>query len=95
MDVEQALLNTVIAFKLMSYSLDQLIRQSNILIEIVDELLKSIKKAQDKEYLSKTELDVLNETITRTLNVSKSFMENYNEFLTNQIDVEFEIDIEE
>ena len=76
-------------------SLDQLIRQSNILIEIVDELLKSIKKAQDKEYLSKTELDVLNETITRTLNVSKSFTENYNEFLTNQIDVEFEIDIEE
>ena len=75
-------------------SLDQLIRQSNILIEIVDELLKSIKKAQDKEYLSKTELDVLNETIRRTLNVSKSFMENYNEFLTNQIDVEFEIDIE-
>ena len=76
-------------------SLDQLIRQSNILIEIVDELLKSIKKAQDKKYLSKIELDVLNETITRTLNVSKSFMENYNEFLTNQIDVEFEIDIEE
>ena len=75
-------------------SLDQLIRQSNILIEIVDELLKSIKKAQDKKYLSKIELDVLNETITRTLNVSKSFMENYNEFLTNQIDVEFEIDIE-
>ena len=66
-------------------SLDQLIRQLNILIEIVDELLKPIKKAQD----------VLNETITRTLNVSKSFMENYNEFLTNQIDVEFEIDIEE
>ena len=76
-------------------SLDQLIRQSSILIEIVDELLKSIKKAQNKEHLSKTELDVLNETITRTLNVSKSFMENYNEFLTNQIDVEFEIDIEE
>ena len=53
-------------------SLDQLIRQSNILLEIVDELLKSIKKAQDKKYLSKIELDVLNETITRTLNVSKS-----------------------
>ena len=41
-----------------------------------------------KEYLSKIELDVLNETIRRTLNVSKSFMKNYNEFLTNQIDVE-------
>ena len=57
-------------------SLDQLIRQSNILLEIVDELLKSIEKAQKKKDLSKTELDVLNETIKRTLNVSKSFMEN-------------------
>ena len=69
-------------------SLDQLIRQSNILLEIVDELLKSIEKPQKKKDLSKTELDVLNETIKRTLNVSKSFMENYNEFLTNQIDIE-------
>ena len=76
-------------------SLDQLIRQSNILIEIIDELLKSIKKAQDKEDLSKTELDFLNETINRALVVSKSFIENYNEFLTNQIDIEFEIEIQE
>ena len=76
-------------------SLDQLIRQSNILLEIVNELLKSLKKAQDKKDLSKTELDVLNETIKRTLNVSKSFMENYNEFLTNQIDIEFDIEIYE
>ena len=69
-------------------SLDQLIRQSDILLEIVDELINSIKKAQDKKYLLKTELDVLNETIKRTLNVSKSFMENYNEFLTNQIEID-------
>ena len=75
--------------------LDQLIRQSNTLIEITDELLESIKKAQNKKDLSKTELDVLNETIKRTLNVSKSFMENYNEFLTNQIDIEFDIEIQE
>ena len=70
--------------------LDQLIRQSNNLLEIVDELLESIKKAQNKKDLLKTELDVLNETIKRTLNVSKSFMENYNEFLTNHIDIEIE-----
>ena len=70
--------------------LDQLIRQSNNLLEIVDELLESIKKAQNKKDLLKTELDVLNETIKRTLNVSKSFMENYNEFLTNQIDIEIQ-----
>ena len=76
-------------------SLDQLIRQSNTLIEITDELLESIKKAQNKKDLSKTELDVLNETIKRTLNVSKSFMENYNEFLTNQIDIELDIEIQE
>ena len=73
-------------------SLDQLIRQSKILIEIIDELLKSIKKAHDKEDLSKTELDFLNDTIYRTFAVSKSFIENYNEFLTNQID---EIEIQE
>ena len=69
-------------------SLDQLIRQSNILLEIVDELLKSIEKALNKEDLTKTELDFLNETIKRTLNVSKCFMENYNEFLTNQIEID-------
>ena len=76
-------------------SLDQLIRQSNILVEIIDELLKSIKKAQDKKDLSKTELDFLNQTISRALVVSKSFMKNYNEFLTNQIDIEFDIEIRE
>ena len=69
-------------------SLDQLIHQSNILIEIIDELIKSIKKTQDKKDLSKTELDFVNDAINRTLAVSKSFIENYNEFLTNQIDIE-------
>ena len=74
-------------------SLDELIQQSNILLEIIDSLLVEIQKATDKKYLSKTELDVLNETIKRTLIVSKSFMKNYNEFLTNQIDIEFDIEI--
>ena len=69
-------------------SLDQLIRQSNILIEIVDELIKSIKKAQDRHDLSKNELDFVNEAINRTLNVTKCFIENYNEFLTNQIEID-------
>ena len=75
--------------------LDQLIRQLNILIEIVNHLLESIKKALDKEYLSEIEADILNEMIKRTLNVSKSFIENYNKFLTNQIDVIKEYDIKE
>ena len=68
--------------------LDQLIRQLNILIKIVDELSKSIKMALNKEYLSEIQLNVLNEAVKITLNVSKSFIENYNEFLS-------EIDIEE
>ena len=77
-------------------SLDKLIRQSNLLIEIIDELLKSIKKAQNKNDLCKTEMVFLNDTINRTIAVTKSFMENYNEFLNNQIEIEIdEIEIDE
>ena len=65
--------------------LDQLIRQLNILIEIIDELVKSIEMA--RKDLSKAELRVLDETIKKTLDLSKSFMENYNEFLTIQIEI--------
>ena len=72
-------------------SLDELIRQSNILLEIIDDLLISIKKATANDF-SKTEMDFLSETINKTIAVSKSFMENYNEFLTNQIDIEFDIE---
>lgn len=68
-------------------SLDELIRQSNLLLEIIDELLISIQKAKDKNNLSKTEMSFLNDTIKRTLVVSKSFLENYNEFLNNQIEI--------
>ena len=74
-------------------SLDQLIRQSNILVEIIDDLIISIKKAKDKKDLCKTEIDFLNDTINKTIAVVKSFMENYNEFLTNQIDIELDIEI--
>ena len=70
-------------------SLDELIRQSNILLEIIDDLLISIKKAMANDF-SKTEMDFLSKTINKTIAVSKSFMENYNEFLTNQIDIEIE-----
>ena len=72
-------------------SLDQLIRQSKILLEIIDDLLISIKKAIANDF-SKIEMDFLSETINRTIAVSKSFMENYNEFLTNQINIEFDIE---
>ena len=76
-------------------SLDQLIRQSNILVEIIDDLIKSINKTKDKKYLLKSELDFLKDNINRTLGLVKSFMENYNEFLTNQIVKEFDIEIHE
>ena len=61
-----------------------------MLLEIIDELLVSIRKAMDKKNLSKSEMRFLNDTINKTVAVSKSFMENYNEFLTNQIDIEIE-----
>ena len=71
-------------------SLDELIRQSNILLEIIDELLESIRNAQNKKNLSKTEMHFLNETINKTIVVAKCFMENYNEFLT-KIEIETEL----
>ena len=69
-------------------SLDQLIHQSEILLEIFDKLLVSIRKAMDKKNLSETEMCFLNDTINRTVAVSKSFMENFNEFLNNQIKID-------
>ena len=68
--------------------LDQLICRLNTLIEIIDELVKSIETARNNKDFSKTELRVLNETIKKTLDLSKSFMENYNEFLTIQIEID-------
>ena len=68
-------------------SLDKLIRQSNLLIEIINELITSIQKAKAKNEVSQTEMSFLNDTIKKTLVVSKSFMENYNEFITNQIEI--------
>ena len=73
-------------------SLDQLIRQSNILVEIIDDLINSINKEKDKKHLFKIELDLLNNNINRTIAMIKSFIENCNEFLTNQ---EFDIEIQE
>ena len=59
-----------------------------MLLEIIDELLVSIQKAMDKEDFSKTEMCFLNDTINRTVAVSKSFIENFNEFLNNQVEID-------
>ena len=70
-------------------SLDQLLRQSNILLEVIDELIRLIKEAKDKidnENFNDREMLVLNNSIKKTLNLSKLFMENYNQFIKDQID---------
>ena len=55
-------------------SLDQLLRQSNILLKIIDELIELIKKAQDnKSDYNKNEMIILTNTIKKTLVVAKSF----------------------
>ena len=69
-------------------SLDQLCNQSKILLEVIDELIKLIKKAKhelNKGNFNKSEIIVLNNFIKKTLALSKSFMENYNEFMKDQI----------
>ena len=71
--------------------LDQLIRQSDNLIEIIDELINSIKKVQDKIVIpNENEMFVLHENITRTVNLTKSFMDVYNEFLKDHTKIELE-----
>lgn len=67
--------------------LDQLIRQSNILIEIIDELINSIKKVQDKIVTHENEMFLLHDNIKRTIDLTKSFMNNYNDFLKDQIEI--------
>ena len=66
-------------------SLDQLSNQSKILLEIIDELIKLIKHELNKGNFNKSEMIVLNNSIKKTLALSKSFMENYNEFMKDQI----------
>lgn len=69
--------------------LDQLIRQSDNLIEIIDELINSIKKVLDKIVdINENEMFVLYENIERTLNLTKSFMDVYNEFLKDHTEIE-------
>ena len=67
--------------------LDQLIRQSNILIEIIDELINSIKKVQDKIVTHENKMFLLHDNIKRTIDLTKSFMNNYNDFLKDQIEI--------
>ena len=69
--------------------LDQLIRQSDNLIQIIDELIDSIKKVQDKIVdANENEMFVLYQNIERTLNLTKSFMDVYNKFLKDHIEIE-------
>ena len=70
-------------------SLDQLIGQSKDLLRIIDELISMMRNAideLDKDNFSEKELFALNDFTKKTLNLAKLFMENYNEFLNNQVE---------
>ena len=70
-------------------SLDQLLRQSKALLDVIDELISMVKKAKDelsKHNFSEREMFVLNNSIKKTLNLTKLFMENYNEFMKDQVE---------
>ena len=58
---------------------------------MIDELLKSLKKALNilewSATVFLTEMRFLNKSVKRILE-KKVFMENYNKFLTSQIDIE-------
>ena len=70
-------------------SLDQLIGQSKDLLRIIDELISMMRNAideLDKDNFSEKELFALNDFTKKTLNLAKLFMENYNEFIDNQVE---------
>ena len=70
-------------------SLDQLIGQSKDLLKIIDELISMMRNAIDelnKDNFSERELFALNDFTKKTLNLAKLFMENYNEFIDNQVE---------
>ena len=70
-------------------SLDQLIGQSRDLLRIIDELISMIRKANDeldKDNFSERKLFALNDFMKKTLDLAKLFIENYNEFVDNQVE---------
>ena len=69
--------------------LDQLINQTNTLIEILDDSINLITNLQKKETaLTQNEMSHLQQNIDRTLDLVKSYFKNYNDFLEYHTEIE-------
>ena len=64
--------------------LDQLINQTNILIEIIDDTINLIKCLQKKQ----NEMSYLQQNIYKTADLVKSYMKNYDDFLEYYVEIE-------
>ena len=73
--------------------LDQLLNQTNILIEILDDTINLIRRLKEKETeLSKNEMSYLEQNIEKTTDLVKSYMKNYDDFLKYHTDCYFDLD---
>lgn len=69
--------------------LDQLINQTNILIEILDDTINLIKCLQKKQTkLTENEMSYLQQNIYKTADLVKSYMKNYDDFLEYYVEIE-------
>ena len=68
-------------------SLNDLLRQSQILLEVFDDLKKLLKEAQNKlieENFDNTEMFYLKDAFNKTLTLSNLYLKNFNEFMKDQ-----------
>ena len=73
--------------------LDQLLNQTNILIEILDDTINLITRLKEKETkLSENEISYLEQNIEKTTDLVKSYMKNYDDFLKYHTDCRFDLD---
>ena len=59
-----------------------IICQSKILLQTIDELLILIVMVKNKDNFSESEMSLLNDNINKTVAMIKSFTKNYNKYLT-------------
>ena len=64
-------------------NLIEIICQSKILLKAINELLILINEVKNKDNLIQIEMSFLNDNINKTVAMIKSFIKNYNEFLTS------------
>ena len=66
--------------------LDQLLNQTNILIEILDDTINLIKCLFEKEKPTEKEMSYLKQNIEKTADLMKSYIKNYDDFLKYHTD---------